>query len=118
MEEREHQAWGVRGQPNGWEMLEGTWRQKELLRDGRNKMVLHQQRLLTETFNGCLDPGKPQRGSGSQLRSQQLWPSLEETRSLARGIPFLAPRTQILGTDVSSGALLYLPFLYSQSLGS
>lgn len=46
------------GQPNGWEMLEGTWRQEGAVegwekQDGPSST----RKLLTETFNGCLDLG-------------------------------------------------------------
>lgn len=111
------QAWGVAGgQPNGWEM-EGTWRHEGAV-EGWEKQdgPPSTRKLLTETFNGCLDLGN-HRG---------FWEPAAVPAALAkpRGKPklsqrnfSLAPRTQILGgLDVSSGALPLSPFLYSQSL--
>ena len=55
-------------------------------------------------------PRKPQRVSETQLQSQQLWPSLEGNQKPGQRSFLLAPRTQILGPDVSSGALPPSPF--------
>lgn len=109
---------GVRGNLMGGRCLKGLGG-KEGAVEGWEKQdgPPSARKLLTETFNGCLDLGNHRGFLGASCSPSSSGKPRGNQKPGQRN-SLLAPRTQILGTDVSSGFCLYLPFSSLSHLGA